>query len=533
MIGPKLSLWDRDRSLLHNSAHLSASCTSFSRSLVLPISIPGLGPHSLNALIDSGASDNFLDNSLFSTHPEMFRLLDSPILLQLIDGSPAQSGKITHELTASATVAPFGPKPIRFLVTNLHPSTPVVLGLPWLQDNNPQINWTMLQVQERAITPLDTCYPTSESSVEVTPDPSVDSGPLPVSFTFSISPAPVPVLSGILEIPECPELICSPSEPCSNTDPVMPFISLPTPILGNGSSRNISAGLPPIIGYGSSKATLVHSPSPIPIPKSIPTPPAAVRPFPTVEDEDLELSMSRPTSPGLPHDSPSLITLRDPFPACSELGDTQETFPGVPEPVPEPFPESLEMSERSERSERSEIMEQSFPASGTSVPLGILPEVTTENPPICCELPVSPEPPTPIPCSTPEINIKIIGARAFQLLLDSGETCYQYFAQPQAFSLTPKPLSSLSIVLKDKPLFQEKFRPEITAGVDTHLCYAALERSGINSGTTRNISELYLTPEEVLQFAERLPSQYKEYADVFAKGEAEILPPHHPYDLSI
>lgn len=32
---------------------------------------------------------------------------------------------------------------------------------------------------------------------------------------------------------------------------------------------------------------------------------------------------------------------------------------------------------------------------------------------------------------------------------------------------------------------------------------------------------------------EQLPSQYMEYADVFAKGEADILPSHCSYDHSI
>ncbi len=50
-----MSLWDWIWFLLHNSAHLSASYTSFSQSLVLPISIPTLVLHSMNALIDLGA----------------------------------------------------------------------------------------------------------------------------------------------------------------------------------------------------------------------------------------------------------------------------------------------------------------------------------------------------------------------------------------------------------------------------------------------------------------------------------------------
>ncbi|KAG5329387.1 hypothetical protein C0989_009572 [Termitomyces sp. Mn162] len=35
----------------------------------------------------------------------------------------------------------------RLLVTQLPPSTPIVLGLPWLQDVNPDINWKNLTMQ--------------------------------------------------------------------------------------------------------------------------------------------------------------------------------------------------------------------------------------------------------------------------------------------------------------------------------------------------------------------------------------------------
>jgi len=30
-----------------------------------------------------------------------------------------------------------------------------------------------------------------------------------------------------------------------------------------------------------------------------------------------------------------------------------------------------------------------------------------------------------------------------------------------------------------------------------------------------------------------IPSEYHEFADVFSKTKAEVLPPYHPYDLKI
>jgi hypothetical protein len=53
--------------------------------------------------------------------------------------------------------------------------------------------------------------------------------------------------------------------------------------------------------------------------------------------------------------------------------------------------------------------------------------------------------------------------------------------------------------------------------------------------------QLQLSPEGVLRKAtsvdptdlSSVPEDYHEFADVFSKGKADTLPPHHPYDLKI
>ena len=42
-----------------------------------------------------------------------------------------------------------------------------------------------------------------------------------------------------------------------------------------------------------------------------------------------------------------------------------------------------------------------------------------------------------------------------------------------------------------------------------------------------------MSPDERLTFEKIVPSAYHDFADVFAQGEADILPPHRPYDHSI
>jgi len=43
-----------------------------------------------------------------------------------------------------------------------------------------------------------------------------------------------------------------------------------------------------------------------------------------------------------------------------------------------------------------------------------------------------------------------------------------------------------------------------------------------------NSAKLVETPD-----LSNVPSEYHEFADVFSKTKAEVLPPHHPYDLKI
>ncbi|KAG5721942.1 hypothetical protein E4T56_gene18412 [Termitomyces sp. T112] len=96
----------------------------------------------LPALVDSGTSSTFVSSQLDLCCND----LNKPLELQLFDESPTSTGitqyhdntiTLDHELQFQA----------QFLVTPLPLSTPIILGLPWLQDINSDIDWKNLTMQ--------------------------------------------------------------------------------------------------------------------------------------------------------------------------------------------------------------------------------------------------------------------------------------------------------------------------------------------------------------------------------------------------
>src|SRR5882724_9932687 len=125
---------------------ISAALTSHSEVLFLiSLTLPGLSDP-VSALIDSGATSNFLDSSLAASPPFVLEPLDRPIALCLFDGKPATAGFIHESVNTSISFTDHLTQSLALLVTKLHPSSPIVLGLPWLQSTNPTIDWLALSL---------------------------------------------------------------------------------------------------------------------------------------------------------------------------------------------------------------------------------------------------------------------------------------------------------------------------------------------------------------------------------------------------
>ncbi|KAG5719994.1 hypothetical protein E4T56_gene6912 [Termitomyces sp. T112] len=130
-------------------------------------------------LVDSGATDNFVDESLAALAPQPLRRLPAPIPLKLFDGDSTPAGDITHCLETTLTFADGQQQELRLLVTKLHPSAPVILGFSWLRSTNPCVDWPSLTLHLTGTTPpTPDWYPSMSHPPPRTPRPrSTNPGP--------------------------------------------------------------------------------------------------------------------------------------------------------------------------------------------------------------------------------------------------------------------------------------------------------------------------------------------------------------------
>ncbi|THH03159.1 hypothetical protein EW145_g6483 [Phellinidium pouzarii] len=106
----------------------------------IPVQVKVYGQTVLsNALIDSGAEGKFINSKFVAKHRIPVQKLVKPIPVHNVDGTPNQNGTITHY-----TLRPllFGNKlTMAFLLVTSLGKEDIILGLPWLKQRNPLINW--------------------------------------------------------------------------------------------------------------------------------------------------------------------------------------------------------------------------------------------------------------------------------------------------------------------------------------------------------------------------------------------------------
>jgi hypothetical protein len=107
-------------------------------------------PTTLMALIDSGAGGNFIDEETVKQLQLTRTELRRPIAVRNVDGSHNNNGHITHRTIFDATIARKR-QTLSLLITGLG-KQPIILGLPWLIKENPDIDWTNGHLQWRNAT---------------------------------------------------------------------------------------------------------------------------------------------------------------------------------------------------------------------------------------------------------------------------------------------------------------------------------------------------------------------------------------------
>src|SRR6266446_5310076 len=118
--------------------------TIHNKSFLVPISFQDkncMNPKTIetNALVDCGTGGKFIDRNYARKNRITRMPLERPLPVYNVDGMPNKEGTITHRVELDLKI---GDKVQHetLLVSGLGKQK-VILGLPWLQENNPDINW--------------------------------------------------------------------------------------------------------------------------------------------------------------------------------------------------------------------------------------------------------------------------------------------------------------------------------------------------------------------------------------------------------
>jgi len=93
----------------------------------------------INAMIDSGATADFIDREVCNKHGIKIIKAKNPREIYLADGKPSAMGPVTHITKVPMDISRHR-ELATFQVANLQ-NHEVILGMPWLREHNPTIDW--------------------------------------------------------------------------------------------------------------------------------------------------------------------------------------------------------------------------------------------------------------------------------------------------------------------------------------------------------------------------------------------------------
>ena len=101
------------------------------------------------ALVDSGATDNFIHPSFVRRLGLKMTPLEKPKRIYNIDNTSNKAGSITHSLELKVTTKGQD-KVMRFLVTDIGHED-ILLGYPWLATFEPKFRWRWSIIETAAL----------------------------------------------------------------------------------------------------------------------------------------------------------------------------------------------------------------------------------------------------------------------------------------------------------------------------------------------------------------------------------------------
>ena len=99
----------------------------------------------VKALLDSGATEMFVNKKFIEEHGFRLDKLEKPVIVTNVDGSRNSGRNITYEVECNVYYRGHQER-MKFNMCNLG-KTEVILGMPWLAANNPEIDWEKGEVK--------------------------------------------------------------------------------------------------------------------------------------------------------------------------------------------------------------------------------------------------------------------------------------------------------------------------------------------------------------------------------------------------
>jgi len=93
----------------------------------------------INTMIDSGATEDFIDQGVCNKHGIKMINAKNPREIYHADGKPSAMGPVTHMTKVPMDISSYR-ELATFHVANLQ-NHEVVLEMPWLREHNPRIDW--------------------------------------------------------------------------------------------------------------------------------------------------------------------------------------------------------------------------------------------------------------------------------------------------------------------------------------------------------------------------------------------------------
>ena len=96
-------------------------------------------------LLNSGAIGMFIDRNIVARYRFQLQKLERLVQVRNVNGTNNSTGAITHQVEVNMYYKGYVER-MRIDVCDLG-KTDVILGMPWLQVHNPEINWEMGEVK--------------------------------------------------------------------------------------------------------------------------------------------------------------------------------------------------------------------------------------------------------------------------------------------------------------------------------------------------------------------------------------------------